>query len=208
MKKKNYLTFRYILKRIGVYIYWKLNPDLPWLTKKANNYLDANLNDSMLGFEFGSGRSSIWFANKLKKLISVEGHKGWYEKVSSKFSKENVTNIDYIFSEFDEKTEIDAVAYSNIICTYDDEYFDFILVDGGPRDLCALNSIEKLKRGGMLVIDNLNWYLPSDSLSPHSRSIKDGCSNENWKKVYGQISQWESIWTSSGVTDTGIFIKP
>ena len=60
----------------------------------------------------------------------------------------------------------------------------------------------------MLVIDNLNWYLPSNTHSPNSRSMADGCSNETWQKVYDEINTWEKIWTSSGVTDTGIFIKP
>ena len=205
---KSYITPRFIINRIKTSIYWKLNPNLPWLTRKANKYLDNDLTKDMIGLEFGSGRSSVWFASKLKHLVSVEGHEGWYEKVSSEFKRKEVKNIDYIFSKFDEKTEENAEEYSDVVNNYDDEYFDFILVDGGPRDLCVLKSFNKLRPGGILAIDNLNWYLPSNSISPHSRSIADGCANKNWQKIYDEIKNWKQIWTSSGVTDTGIFIKP
>lgn len=205
---KSHITPRFIVDRIGNWFYWKMNPNLPWLTKKANKYLDNHLKKEMIGLEFGSGRSSMWFAGKLKQLISVEGHEGWYNKVALDFKNNNVENVDYIFSKFDEKTEENAEEYSDIVSRYDDEYFDFILVDGGPRDLCAIKSLPKLKPGGILVIDNLNWFLPSNTRSPNSRSLADGCSNETWQKVYDVINTWEKIWTSSGVTDTGIFIKP
>ena len=42
---------------------------------------------------------------------------------------------------------------------------DFILIDGKIRDFSTLESIPKIKSGGMLIIDNFQRYLPSKSIS-------------------------------------------
>ena len=88
------------------------------------------------------------------------------------------------------------------------ESADFILVDGIYRDYCAQKAIRVLRPGGLLVIDNVNRYLPSDSHAPRSRSRADGPKTRTWQAVYDVIGSWRMIWTSSGVGDTALFFKP
>ena len=204
---KKHWTPTYILNRIKTGIYWKLNQDKPWLTKKANEYLDKNLNKQMVGLEFGSGRSTIFFAKKLNKLISVENNKEWYTKVQSLLEEQKIKNVDYRIANVDNDNP-DISDYHNIIDEFNDEYFDFILVDGVIRDLCALKAVCKLKSGGLLVIDNVNWFFPSNSIAPNSVPIDGTLIGRNWSVVYGKIKNWKKIWTTNGVTDTAIYIKP
>lgn len=75
------------------------------------------------------------------------------------------------------------------------------------RDKCALKVIDKLKAGGFIVIDNANWFLPSMSLSPNSKAIKQGASSQEWESFLESVSNWRKIWTTNGVTDTAIFFK-
>ena len=105
-------------------------------------------------------------------------------------------------------TQGNDAAYVKVTDTFDPNSLDFCLVDGVLRDFCALRSIDKLRPGGLLVIDNVNWYLPSGSYSPNSRTFTQGPVSPVWKDVEQRLSDWRRIWSSSGVTDTAIFFKP
>jgi hypothetical protein len=59
----------------------------------------------------------------------------------------------------------------------------------------------------MLIIDNVNWYLPCQSKAPNSRTAALGPKTPIWAEVAAELAGWRSIWTSSGVWDTAIFIK-
>jgi hypothetical protein len=86
--------------------------------------------------------------------------------------------------------------------------FDLIIVDDLYRDHCALSAIEYLRPGGLLLIDNINWYLPSRSVSPVSRRQEDGPASPLWAEFSDRVQAWRQIWTSNGVTDTAIWVKP
>jgi len=209
MRSFKHWTPTYIRDRLFFYFYEKTHPDYPWLTPAANRILESYLTDKDVCLEFGSGRSSIWFAKRVAHLTSVEHDDAWKNIVRTMFSESGLENIDYQFfpKQPSDISKMDA-DYVNVISTFADNSLDFCLVDGIYRDACALAVIDKLKSGGILVIDNVNWYLPSGSKSPSSRSIKDGPSGEIWQEVYSSISGWRTIWTTSGVTDTAIFFKP
>jgi len=149
----------------------------------------------------------MWFAKRLGHLTSVEHHRDWYTQVSKKLKDNQIENVDYVLREYEEEKIAEHPDYATVLDRFDDESLDFILVDGGPRDICALRAIPKLKKGGFLVVDNVNWYLPRKTNAPQSRGPNDGCYNENWEEFTQKIENWEKIWTSSGVTDTAIFIK-
>ncbi|MEG4838602.1 hypothetical protein [Microcoleus sp. B9-D4] len=46
----------------------------PWLTRGAIEWLSKNLNQEMVGIEFGGGSSTPWFANQLKELHTFEAN--------------------------------------------------------------------------------------------------------------------------------------
>ena len=45
----------------------------------------------MKGFEFGSGRSTKWFADKISFYYSIEGDFEWFKKIKSE-NKINIKN--------------------------------------------------------------------------------------------------------------------
>lgn len=206
---KDHINLRYIKDKIATSVYWKMNADKPWLTKAANNYLEKNLKPQMLGIEYGSGRSTLWIAQRIKHLVSVEGNKQWYDKVKQDISSRGVSNVEYFYKSYeDNKSEKNALEYSEHINNYEDNYFDLIFIDGGPRGYCTKNALTKLKSKGMLVIDNINWYIPTDSKSPSSIPLGGSCADDVWTEIWKVISKWDCHYTSSGVTDTAIYIKP
>ena len=76
------------------------------------------------------------------------------------------------------------------------------------RDVCANMVLDKIRPGGILVIDNINWYLPSDSISPNSRAKTKTPASEEWTHFVDYVENWRLIWTSNGFWDTAIWFKP
>lgn len=203
--KRNFshLTPRYIYDRTRTVVHERRFPDHPWLTSDSIALLSTLIKPTDTGIEFGSGRSTVWFAQRLKHLISVEHNDSWYNKVEKELSKCNLSSkVDYHFSPT-------QASYLKPLNELQDCSVDFCLVDGLFRDECALTAIEKLKSGSLLVIDNVNRYLPNDeTLSPNSRCVQTGCASKTWEKFTELTLQWRYIWTTNGVTDTGIWLKP
>jgi len=60
----------------------------------------------------------------------------------------------------------------------------------------------------MLVIDDVNRYLPSQTRSPASLESTSAPATATWERTAAALIQWRQIWTSNGVSDTAIFVKP
>jgi hypothetical protein len=207
MRPLGHLTPRYIANRLALAAFERRNPDLPWLTADMIAILDSWLLRSDVGLEFGSGRSTKWFASRVSHLTSVEDNREWYERVKPQVSHLQVNY--YLFE--DGSTKSDASDYVAVVNGMEDDSLDFCLVDGSARDHCALASLKKLKSGGILIIDNVNWYIPRQpkkSFSPNGRTIQDGYASSVWEIVGKEISSWRNIWTTNGVTDTAFWVKP
>lgn len=204
---KKHWSLTYFKNKFRSLLYHRLNNDKPWLTKKANKFLEKNLNKQMIGIEFGSGKSTLYLAKKIKKLTSVEHNEEWFNNVSNKLKKNNIENVENYYLPVLNSISSKSM-YHNILDNYPDNFFDIVLIDGKNRDLCTLKALNKLKNQGLLVIDNVNRYLPSNSLTPYSVPIDAKPVNQNWEKIYLILQNWDSLWTSSGVSDTAIYIKP
>ncbi|MBQ9926406.1 MAG: hypothetical protein IJO65_00385 [Lachnospiraceae bacterium] len=118
----------------------------PWWTVAAVDFLTPRLTKEMKVFEWGCGNSSLYFAQYVSEVTSVENDFEWYEKMRDicpsnvKLSlHENVENRDYC----------DAI----LSCK---QKFDIILVDGEDRNNCTRNAVEMLNAEGVIIIDNAN----------------------------------------------------
>ena len=193
------LSPRYLVARARLTIWENRHPNTPWLTQDAIAMLDRILDGTQVGFEWGSGNGTIWFARRSKHVISVEHHREWYEQIRSKLEAEGIRNHEYRF--------VNEEDYPNAIDDIPDESLDWVLVDGLFRDRTFEKSMPKVKRGGMIVFDNCNWHLPSRSSTPHSRTPADGPATSRWASLIPEIEKWTRVWTTNGVNDTAIFFK-
>jgi hypothetical protein len=75
------------------------------------------------------------------------------------------------------------------------------------RDYVTLFLLPKIRPGGMLVIDNVNRYLPSLTMSPASLRPPAAPATAAWEQAAAALARWRRIRTSSGVWDTAIFVK-
>lgn len=209
MRSFKHWTPRYIINRLVELIYNKVYHNNPWFTHNANTILSSLLKNTDIGFEFGSGKSTIWIASKVKRLISVEHNIIWYKRINKLIINKNINNVEYylIPNDGNKNSEFQS-KYVRIIDKFKDNMFDFIIIDGIYREFTVLESLKKIRTGGFLIIDNINWYLPSKSYSPDSRTIAEGPINIYWEKIYKTLINWRIIWTTNGVSDTAFFFKP
>ena len=223
MRTFRHWTPRYLVNRSRLGVFELLHPRAPWLTPAAIRYLDTHLKATDVALEFGSGRSTLWFARRVARLTSVEHDRAWYEKVSRRLADEGVTNVEYRLCESDayedprpwmdeprERRDVDAdrTEYVRTIVGFAEASLDFALVDGLYRAACALRLIPKLRAGGLLAVDNINWYLPCLSYAPNSRRVAQGPVSAEWGRFQEATQSWRCVWTTSGVTDTAIYLKP
>ncbi len=194
------LSPAYLINKLKLIRYETTHPDFPWITQTATVAFDALLRPTHHGLEWGSGNGSIWIAQRCAALVSIEHHRAWYDKVSSKLRERGIGNVDYRL--------VEEGQYLAPIDEFQDETLDFVVVDGLFRDGAFLRSMPKVREGGFILFDNVNWYLPSDSTTPHSRTHAQGPATPLFGQVIEQLRTWKTIWTTNGVNDTAIFVKP
>ena len=62
MRDFSHWTPTYIIHRLQDVLYRKQHPEAPWLTPKAISFLNQFYIKICQGLEYGSGRSTTWFA--------------------------------------------------------------------------------------------------------------------------------------------------
>lgn len=184
-------------------------PDYPWIAPDAVRLLTSMLRPSDRGVEYGSGRSTLWFAERVGHLTSVEHDQQWFSAVSAKLVDRKLTNVNYILAPRDQPdARGDISNYTLTALSFTDLSIDFALIDGLYREHITKLIIPKVKHGGLLIIDNVNWFLPSESRAPASRTTALGPNGPIWAESAEILSDWRLIWTSSGISDTAIFLRP
>lgn len=121
-----------------------LNSPIPWYTYPSIDFINENLPVGLKIFEFGSGNSSLFFADKGAKVTSVENDQEWMNKVKSSLPQ----NCSLIYCELDTNGK-----YANSCMTTAIEY-DIIIVDGRDRVNCFKSSISCLNTNGVIILDD------------------------------------------------------
>lgn len=210
-QNKNIVNKHYLTKRINakfiIGIIKKLfqeskHPNQPWLTQESNKLLQEWIKPNDIVLEFGSGQSTIWFSNNTKNLTSVEHDRNWYKTTSKKIINSN-HKVDLILG-------TNRKDYLKVLIKFPDNSIDICLVDGEWRRDCILGVFKKIKKGGMIILDNAETYLP---VNWPSRSFQDtwvdrGKPEKNKAyKIMAELKKWRIISTSDVSQDTVFFIK-
>mgnify|MGYP005847534923 CR=1 FL=1 len=202
MRPSNW-TPRYIYNRLRQAAFeWK-NPGAPWLTPYAVSLIDELIRPTDYLLEFGSGRSTIWLAQRCRAIVSVEHDKEWFEKVSPQIK--NLSNVDYRHAKL-EAPAGHVPPYLSLLDEFPDESFDVLINDGRLRHLVAEKATSKLKPGGLLVLDNAERYLPQ--LCQISDLEDSAPTKKNWAEFLKQVENWRKIPTTNGIWSTIILLKP
>lgn len=146
---------------------------LPWLTFRATTYLSAHTNPGYKVFEYGGGGSTLFFLSRGAYVTTTEHDQGWFELLGKKIGASRFwagalvlpvlrnppsacdPSDPFSFGTSDEQLkDFEFTKYVQSIRAHPDAEFDIVCVDGRSRPACIALSRAKVKRGGLLILDN------------------------------------------------------
>lgn len=152
-----------------------------WLTFAAIDLLKKNIRKGAKIFEFGGGGSTLFFLKFDATVVTVEHNKEWFDRLKDHINSKNweghfvppdpvgTIKIDSLqindpgdyYSDDSEFKNVTFKSYSSLIDKYPGAYFDIVLIDGRSRTSCIKHSLNKIKPGGYLILDNAEreYYL-------------------------------------------------
>lgn len=157
------------------------NAPIPWFTYPAIEYLKQfDFSDKRV-FEYGSGNSSLFWANRARDVVAVESNPDWFAYMSNV----HPGNLKLAL-------ETSMERYVSSI-TREGTMFDLIVIDGQWRNACLRISPEFLVNTGMIIVDNSDRHY-------------EGCV-ELRKQGFFQIDFSGFIPIKDYTSTTSIFIK-
>ncbi|MHC4313536.1 MAG: O-methyltransferase, partial [Planctomycetota bacterium] len=181
----------------------------PWLTRQAVEILEDRLKTTDIGLEWGSGRSTLWFAHRVTHLTSIEHNDHWYRRIKKMLSDKGIDNVDLLYAPLGAKDGAQP-EYIRAAAKLPKASLDFILVDGRLRDQCTELALRLIKPGGMLIIDDAARYIQHPYCCPQSVMVQNGPPSQLWAKIVRDLETLGAkvIWTSDGVTATFFYFMP
>lgn len=148
--------------------------EAPWLVYDAIHELSRRIKSDWHVFEYGSGGSTLYFARRCARLISVEHDPRWYVRVRDELERQGHEHCT-ILLHLPERTA-DRTAdpsdpavyvsgklgyarssferYVRAIEACPDGSLDLVVIDGRSRPACLLHAVPKIRPGGLLVLDD------------------------------------------------------
>ena len=95
-------------------------------------------------FEYGSGYSTLYFANKVNRLVSVEHDQKWFEIVKKMIP----SNVKLVF-----KSKESIESYINSINESNEKY-EIVFIDSLFRSECCQLAVNHLTDNGIIILDD------------------------------------------------------
>lgn len=167
--------------------------EAPWLVYSAIHELSRRIKGDWSVFEYGSGGSTLYFAGRCARMISVEHDPKWYIRVRDELERrglEHCTILLHLPESTRDRTAdpSDPQAYVSgklgygrstferyvrAIDACPDGSLDLVVVDGRSRPACLAHALPKLRPGGLLVLD--------DAQRERYRAIRDRLDRSGWR---------------------------
>jgi len=119
---------------------------IPWYTYPAVEYFNQLDAKDLRIFEYGCGNSSMYWSSKGALVWSVEHDASWHERMNARSAKLQGLYLAQSAAEY--ASAIDRV----------DGQFDIVIIDGVWRNECAMAALPRLRAGGIIILDNSDWY--------------------------------------------------
>ena len=197
---KKLLSPRWLANRFAASAYALRNPASPWIVPAALEEIARKLRREDRMFEWGTGLSTPWLAERGGALLAVEHDAAWAKKVQSMLEQRGLRNA--------EVRLVPPGLYLGEMEKLEDGSLDFVLVDGLWAGRALGLSMPKLRRGGLLVLNRAHFTLPSDSATPDARSRTDGPDDALDPLAFMELQRWPLKWFTDGINDTALFTKP
>jgi hypothetical protein len=117
---------------------------LPWMNYAMIMFLEERLKPEMSIFEYGSGNSTLFFASRVKLVVSVEKDAGWHGHVAESMP-ENVNLI--LCQPFSKEAYLKVIGEQG-------QAFDVVIVDAEERGACLVDAPNWITSKGVVILDD------------------------------------------------------
>jgi hypothetical protein len=168
----------------------------PWWPRRAIRHVGQRLPAGARVFEYGGGGSTLWLQRQGARVTTVEHDGVWAEMLRQHTSADRTTVLfrppsgsGHLASDSADGFFDDYVAAVDAVT----EPLDLVIVDGRCRVACSLRAKDKVRQGGLLLLDDSHrpkyaavHEALSDWTAHHVTGIKRGsrevCRTTIWKR--------------------------
>lgn len=158
--------------------FWGHKPidvNLPWWSFAAIDFMDSYCSGKESVFEYGTGGSTVFFAQRCKDVTSVEDDASWYSVVDSVIASRALGNVELLMRPFDFHKPV-GFEQSEYVTSLGGKNFDIIVIDGQDwkateRPVCFKRAEQHVKPGGIIVVDD-SWRYPQLRTSSSAKSVR------------------------------------
>lgn len=122
------------------------NP-VPWLPYSVTAFLTFRVRKDVNVFEFGSGNSTLWWAQRAARVIAVEHDPSYFERMQPCMPD----NVTYLCRNADAGDQ-----YEDTILDYIGQ-IDIAVVDGRRRPQCLRTCVRAIRPNGVIILDNSDY---------------------------------------------------
>ena len=129
---------------------------IPWITYSALEALAQRAKPDFSVFEYGSGNSTRWWAERVRRVVSCESDPAWADRIRADLPpRAEIHQVDL--------ARDGVEAYASVIDRWPAS-FEIVVIDGDKptRQACGRHALAALKPGGVIVWDNaeFGWDQP------------------------------------------------
>lgn len=117
---------------------------VPWYTYAAIDFIDSRLRPQMRVFEYGTGHSTLWFAQRVAAVLGCEHDSAWLQIVAPQLPP----NAKVLHR------PAESIADYVQTLPQSGQQFDVVIVDGLARNECLQIVSAGLSEGGVVILDN------------------------------------------------------
>ena len=140
----------------------KKNSFLPIIPYNSIRIFEKYLSNDIQLIEWGSGRSTSWYAEKCGKVFSVESDDYWYRETLRLLNKKSLKNFDLLLTQ----NRFDYI--NKPLDKLDPNSLKVFVIDGIFRNMCALASVNYCTKKDVIYLDDSDkfWALADAKEEP------------------------------------------
>ena len=161
---------------------------IPWYTYPAIELIRQWDIRDRVAFEYGCGNSTLFWAQRVRNVFAIEHAKAWHDEVSVAMP-DNV-RIQLLEDENDYVNAIERIPIPP----------DIVVVDGRWRTECCKKALDVMEPGGLIVLDNSDWYVHAASVLRTAGLLQVDLSG------FGPVNSY--TWTTSFFFDRDFRVNP
>lgn len=167
-----------IPRYLGSLPVWGRRPidlQLPWWSFAAIDFMEKHCTGTERVFEFGTGGSTVFFAERCQSVKAVEDNAEWYSVVVEAVKAKALDNVELLMRHFD-FIKSEGFEHSEYLSALDGDPFDIIVIDGQDwraeeRPVCFQRAERFIKPGGIIVVDD-SWRYAQLRTTSAAKSVK------------------------------------